>query len=120
MEIVNFLWLIPIYIVFSVYILARPRIDDSKLRLEYRKDMILNCTIKEANPDHVYFTWDFCDKSSCGANITNWQFVSNASSVTVKDPKVNGMKYRCTARNLVGSDVVIFEVKPRLSKGMSC
>lgn len=67
--------------------------------------MIINCTLKRANPSEVNYTWYLCDAAKCdGNNSAHWKLKSKMYSLKIDTQMKTEMKYRCVARNVVGKD----------------
>ena len=66
--------------------------------------MTIKCTLKRAMPLNVNYTWYSCD-TDCGSNSSpEWKLESHNYSLRVNNQLTPEMRYRCTAKNVVGED----------------
>ena len=67
--------------------------------------MIINCTLKRANPSEVNYTWYLCDAVKCDdSNSVHWKLKSKMYSLKIDTQMKTEIKYRCVARNVAGKD----------------
>jgi hypothetical protein len=88
-----------------IYILTvRPEIEIEKTASSFETGMIINCTLKRDNLPHVNFTWESCDRVNC-SKTNAWKLESRDQFLRIDDQEKFEVKYRCTARSVVGEDI---------------
>ena len=84
--------------------IVKPDIEIQDKSWFFRKGMIINCTLKRANPPEVNYTWYLCDAAECDNNSAQWKLYSQGYSLRIDRQLKTDVKYRCMARNDVGKD----------------
>ena len=92
---------------FQIQVLVKPEIDVRKTTDTFKKGMMINCTIKRANPPQpdMNITWYACENVDCAKDDRAWKLKTHDYSLTIDNQAKAEVKYRCIARNVAGEDI---------------
>ena len=80
---------------------VKPEIEVPGTTFIFEKGIVINCTLKRANPPDVNFTWQSCHEVNCSKKSA-WKLQSRDQFLRIDDQAKTEVKYRCKARNLAG------------------